>query len=111
MPHHQNAGQNHNLLIIDISFENGAKFKHLGMTITHQNCIPEEIKGRSNSGNTCYHSVQNLLSSHLPPKNLKIKIYKIIILSVFFSMDICHTKGRHRLRVFENRVLRRIFWT
>jgi hypothetical protein len=35
-----------------------------------------EIKSRLNSGNACYYSVKNLLSSRLVSKNLKIKIYK-----------------------------------
>jgi hypothetical protein len=34
------------------------------------------------NGNACYHSVQNLLSSHLLAKNLKIRIYKTKILPV-----------------------------
>ena len=50
--------------------------------LTNQNSIAEEIKSRLKSGNTCYHSVQNLLSSRLLSKNLKIKIYKTIILPV-----------------------------
>jgi hypothetical protein len=78
----------------------------------NQNLIQEEIKRRLNSGNACYHSVQNLLSSHLLPKNLKIGIYKTIILPVVLYG--CETwsltlKEERRLRVFENRVLRRIF--
>jgi hypothetical protein len=60
---HQNAGQNHNITIGDRSFENVAQFKYLGMTVTHQNLNQEEIKRRLNSGNACYQSVQNLLSS------------------------------------------------
>jgi hypothetical protein len=64
------------------------------MTVTNQNLNQEEIKRRLNSGNACYHSVQNLLSSRL--------LYG------------CETwsptlREAHRLRVFENRVLRRIF--
>jgi hypothetical protein len=46
------------------------------------NLILEEIKRRLNSGNACYRSVQNLLSSHLLSKNIKIRIYKTIILSL-----------------------------
>jgi hypothetical protein len=43
--------------------------------VTNQNLIQEEIKRRLNSGNACYHSVQNLLSSRLLSINLKIRIY------------------------------------
>jgi hypothetical protein len=64
------------------SFENVSQFNNLGMTVTNQDLIEEEIKRRQNSGNACYHSVQNLLSSCLLPKNVKIRIYKTIILPV-----------------------------
>jgi hypothetical protein len=50
----------------------------------NQNCIREEIKSRLNSGNACYHAVHSLLSSGLLPKNVNIKIYKRIILSVVY---------------------------
>jgi len=58
------------------------------------------------------HSLQNLLSSRLLPKNLKIKIYRTIILPVVLNG--CETwsltlREERRLRVFENRVLRRLF--
>ena len=56
-------------------------FKYLGTTLTDQNSIAEEIKTRFRAGNACYYSVQNLLSSRLLSKNLKIKIYRTIILS------------------------------
>jgi hypothetical protein len=62
---HQNAGQNRVIKIDDRCFENLAQFKYLRTAITNQNLIEEEIKRRLNSGNGCYHSVQNLLSSHL----------------------------------------------
>jgi hypothetical protein len=89
-----------------------SQFKYLGTTVTNQNLIQEEIKRRLNSGNACYHSVQSLLSSHLLSKNLKIRIYKTIILPVVLYG--CETwsltlREEHRLRVFENRMLRRIF--
>jgi hypothetical protein len=89
-----------------------SQFKYLGTTVTNENLIQEEIKRRLNSGNACYHSVQSLLSSRLLSKTIKIKIYKTIILPVVLYG--CETwsltlREEHRLRVFENRVLRRIF--
>jgi hypothetical protein len=65
MSRHPNSGQNQNISIANETFENVAKFKYLGTTLTDQNDIRDEIKNRLNSGNACYHSVQNLLSSRL----------------------------------------------
>ena len=64
------------------SFERVEEFKYLRTTLIYQNSIQEEIKSRSKSGNACYHSVQNLLSSSLILKNVKIQIYRTIILPV-----------------------------
>jgi len=88
------------------------EFKYLGTILTNQNSIAEEIKSRLKSGNGCYHSVQNLLSSRLLSKHLKIKIYRTIILPVVLYG--CETwsltfREERKLRVFENMVLRRIF--
>jgi hypothetical protein len=74
--------------------------------------MQEDIKSRLNSGNACYHSVQNLLCSRLFSRNVKVKKYKTIILpAVLYG---CETRSltlreEHRLRMFENKVLRRIF--
>jgi hypothetical protein len=109
---HQNVGQNRDIKIANRSFENVPRFKYFGTTVTDQNLIQEEIKRRLNSGSACYHSVQNLLSSRLLSKNLKIRIYRTIILPVVlygregWSQTL---REEHRLRVFENRVRRRIF--
>jgi hypothetical protein len=65
---------------IDNSFEKVEEFKYLGTTLMDQNSIQEEIRSRYKSGNTCYRSVQNRLSSSLLSNNTKIKIYRIIIL-------------------------------
>jgi hypothetical protein len=78
LPHHQNASQNRDIKIANRSFENVLQFKYLGMTITNQNLI-QEIKRRLSYGNACYYTVQNLLSSHLLLKYVKIRIYKPII--------------------------------
>jgi len=84
MSRDQNARRNQSVRTDNSTFERVEEFKYLGTTLTHQNYIPEEIKSRMRSGNACYHSVQNLLSSRLLSKNLKIKIYRIIILPIFF---------------------------
>jgi hypothetical protein len=65
---HQNVGQNQDIKIANRSFENVSQFKYLGTTVTNQNLIQEEIKRRLNSGNACYNSVQNLVSSRLLSK-------------------------------------------
>jgi hypothetical protein len=112
MSRHQTAGQNNYIRVANKFFENVAKFKYLGATLTDQNCIHVEIRSRLNSGNAWYRAVQNLLSSHLLSRNVKIKIYKTIILPVVLYE--CETwsltlREEPRLRIFENRVLRRIF--
>jgi hypothetical protein len=97
-----NVGQNQDTKIANRSFENVSQFKYLGTTVTNQNLIQEEIKRRLNS-------VQNLLSSRLLSKNLKIRIYLTIILTVvLYRCEIWSLalKEAHRLGVFENRVLR-----
>jgi len=112
MSRDQNAGQSHNIEIDNSSFERVEEFKYLGTMLTNQNSIHEEITSRLKSGNACYHSVQNLLSSSLLSKNLRSKIYRTIILTIVLYG--CETwslilREEHRLRVFENKVLRRIF--
>ena len=109
---YQHAGKNHNIKIDNKSFECVEQFRYLGTTLTNQNSIQEEIKSRLKLGNACYYSVQNLLSSSLLSKKLKIKIYRTIILSVVlygsetWSLTL---RDARRLRMFENRVLRRVF--
>jgi len=77
-----NEGRIQSVRTDNSTFERVDEFKYLGTTLTIQNSIPEEIKSRVRSGNTRYHSVQYLLSSRLLSKNLKIKIYRTIILPV-----------------------------
>jgi hypothetical protein len=92
MSRYQNPGPNHNIKVANKSFENVDKFINLGTTATNQNLIHEEIKSRLNSDNACYHSVQKLLSSHLLSKNVKIRIYKSIILPLIcahMDMKLC----------------------
>jgi hypothetical protein len=93
-------------------YENVAKFSYFVTSVTNQNLIQEEIKRSLNSCNACYHSVQNHLSSRLLSRNIKIRIYETIILPA--APYRCETwslalREEHRLRVSENRMLRRIF--
>ena len=112
MSRDQNAGRIHRVRIDNSTFERVEEFKYLGATLTNKNCIAEEIRSRLRLGNACYHSVQNLLSSRLLSKNLKIKIYRNIILPVVlcgFEIWSLTLREERRLRVSENMVLRRIF--
>jgi len=82
-------------------------FKCLGTMLTDQNSVQEEIKSRLKLGNACYHSVQNLLSSRLLSKNLKIKMYRTIILPVvLYGCETWSLTLREECRL---RVLRRVF--
>jgi len=83
----------------------------MGTTQTNENSIKEEIKSRLKSGNACYHSMLNLLSSSLLSKYMEIKIYRYAILTVVlygcesWSLSL---KEDCRLRVYESRMLRTI---
>ena len=70
----QNAGRSHSMKTDNSSIERVEEFKYLGTTLTHKNSIQEEIKNRLKLGKACNYSVQNLLSSSLLSKNLKIKL-------------------------------------
>jgi hypothetical protein len=73
-----------------------AQFKYLGTTLTNENLIQKEIKRRSN------------LPSRLLSKNVKIRIYRIIILPMvlYGCENWSLTLEERRLRVFDYRVLR-----
>jgi hypothetical protein len=88
------------------------EFKHLEKILTNQNSLQEESEKRLKSRNACYHLVQNLLSSSLLSKNIKIKIHRTKILHVVlygFETWSFTLREEHRQMVFENRVLRKIF--
>jgi len=98
--------------LIIAPFERVEELKYSGTTFTNQNSMQEEITSRLKSGSAGYHLMQSLLSSSLLSKNLKIKIYRTVVLPVVLYG--CETwlltfREECRLRVFENRVLRRIF--
>ena len=82
MSRDQNAGRSYNMKIDNSPIERVEEFKYLGTTLTNKISIEEEIKSRLKLGNACYYSVQNILSSSLLSKTLKIKIHRTIILPV-----------------------------
>jgi hypothetical protein len=85
----QKVGKMRNIKIANRSFEVVAKFKYLETTLTDRNCVQDEINSSINTGNACYHWFQSLLSSRLLSGNLKVKIYRTIILS--FVLYGCET--------------------
>ena len=89
------------------------KFKYLGVWVTNTNDIREEIKRRIHMENACYYLLDKVLSSRLLFKKLKVNAYTTIIFPVVLYG--CETlsltlREEHMLRVFENKVLRNIFW-
>ena len=110
--HDHTAGQNQNMKIGDKSFESVIKIIYLGVAQNNLNCLHEEIKSEVNSGNACYYSVQNLLPYSLLLENIKIKMYRTIILPVVLHGSETWSltmRKEHRLKVFKNRLLRKIF--
>ena len=104
MSRDQNAERSYSMKTDNSSIERVEEFKYLGTTLTNKNYIQEEIKSRLKLRNACYYSVQNLFSSSLLSKKLKIKIYRTIILPVVLYG--CETwsltlRDERRLRVFE----------
>ena len=92
------------------------KFKYLGVTVTNTNNIPEEIKCRISMGNACYYSLEKILSSCLLKKNWKLIHIKLLYWTIILPVILygCETwshtlREEHRLRVFENKVLRKTF--
>jgi hypothetical protein len=105
------AGQNRKLKVADKSFDDVARFKYLGMTLPNQNCLHEEIESILYSRSVSHHLVQNLLFSRLRSTTVKRQNVQNCNLACCFYW--CETWcvnlwEEHRLRVFENRVLRKI---
>ena len=77
---------NGQLMINEGNLEEVAEFKYLGTIITNRNEMHKENKHRLNSGNGCYYALQGCLSSQLLSNNIKLKIYKTVILPVVIWM-------------------------
>ena len=102
----KSAAQILNIKTYNQAFDRVEQFIYLGTTLTNQNSIHEELKS--------YYTTLNLLSSSLLSKNVKIKAYRTIILPIaLFGCENGSPTQRElcRLRVCENRLLKRIFGT
>ena len=73
----RNAGRGHCVKIDNSSIERVEEFKYLGTILTDQNSIQEVINSRLKLGNACYYSVQNLLSSRLLSRNIKLRYIEL----------------------------------
>ena len=100
---HRGILANAHIKIGSNSYEKEKTFKYLGSLLTNQNYIQKEIKSRLKAGNSCYYSFQTLFSSRLLSKNLKIKMYKTIILPV--ALYGCETWSLTLREEFRLRVL------
>jgi hypothetical protein len=83
------------------------KCRYLEVTLTDQNCMHAEVKSRLNSGNTSYYSFNKLVSFHLLPKDILIKVYKTLILHIIlyeYEAWSLILREEHWLVVPENRV-------
>jgi len=112
MSQDQNAERCHVIKSDNSSFVKGGRVHIFGNNLIESEFYLGRIKSRLKLGNACCHLVQNLMSSSVLSKNIKIKIYRTIILPLVLYG--CETWSRTlreecRLRVFENGVLRRIF--
>ena len=97
---HRGMPANEHIKIGSNSYEKEKTFKYLSSLLTNQNPIQKEIQCRLKAGNSCYYSVQT------------VKIYKKIIFPVVlygFETWSLTLREECKLRVFENRILRRIF--
>ena len=89
----QPVGLSHTMKVDNSSIERVEEFKYMGTTLTNQNSIQKGIKSRLKLGNACYHSVQNLLSSSLLSKNLKIKNYNFACCFVWMLNLVADIEG------------------
>jgi len=100
---------------IDITqthLEHVKSFKYLGLIVKGNNSIEEEIKGRISLGNKAFYANEDLFKSKLLTKNSKLRMYKTLVRPVVtYACETWVLKEniKTKLRVFERKVLRKIY--
>ena len=89
---HKNTKQNYDTKIVDSTQRN-------------KSCNNKQINSRLNSGNACYQSDKNILSSSLPSRDINIKGHKTVL---YETGTLYLTLEENGLRVFKNRTMRRV---
>jgi hypothetical protein len=93
-------------------FEHVKEFSYLGSQVNQTNSISSEIQARNLSGNRCYHAYGKLMKSRALNRSSKLKIYKSLIRPVVtYGCEawILTNRDEQNLRIFERRILRKIF--
>jgi hypothetical protein len=86
--------------------------KYLGSIVTGNNSIEEEIKGRISLRNKAFYANQDLFKSKLLTENSKLRMYKTLVRPVVtYACEtwVLEENIKTKLRVFERKVLRRIY--
>jgi hypothetical protein len=98
--------------IIQTHLKQVNSFKYLGSIVNGNNSIEEEIKDRIFLGKKAFYANQDLFKGKLLTKKSKLWLYKTLVrLVVTYACEICVLKEniKTKLRVFERKVLRRIY--
>ena len=93
-------------------FEHVKELSKLGTQLNQTNSTNSEIHARILSENRCYYSCGKLVKSRALSRNLKLKIYKSLIRpAVTYGCDAwtLTTRNEQHLRIFERKILRKIF--
>jgi hypothetical protein len=112
MSRDQNTGQRHKVKTNNSSIERVEELKYLATTLTNQYSIQEEIKSRLKLGTACYWSVAESSVFQLVVQGFKdqdIQNYNFTVVLYGCETWSLTLREKRRLRVFKNRVLKRVF--
>jgi hypothetical protein len=93
-------------------FQHVEEITYLGSQLNQTNSIHSDIQARIGAGNRCYYTFGKVMKTRAINKNLKLQIYKTIIRPVVTygceTWTLTH-QNEQRLRIFERKILRKIF--